>query len=1801
MLLPINFRETEITLQSNPNIRALMSIPEEELPKPRLIIPNPPAPAAITKNESNPFATGLPFQEEGFTMLHSLVSPVFSFARRHLLPGIFSPSDTLPRRFRRRFRSDNRHDAPMRRTKKKTPPGRRFLSRATESAPKKPDMPFLLPPTNPKLPGHPGIHFETLEPRLLLSGDAPFFYDATAADSAFDLTLRLTEEDGAIVQLVDNEATRQEGGPAIIARRPLDDTDQQIVIIGSAFDDRLTLDLDGGLGGELGGLLVSFPGGGDSDTDILTVSSVDSGFSGLTVEAERIVIDAAMDPAAMDGITLKMPGQDGKTINDIVLPPETDAPVMVGLAQLADGMAAARAEVANWPLGNRHLDVIDQSLTEWLPLEALFTMGDYLAHYLHPVLEPDVPLTGGDPIPAGDYSTDGIPTWEGFSDYLDTHWFGGDLAEAGFIGESGEGPLTIDYAGDVLTLSYAGTLTHTDSMAPAMEKELESLGVSLDDKPDELTVTTELDVALSLMVDTSSAAPRTEFRLDVNATGTAEDIALGGRMGSLALELGDAEKGYGSIHLDLHGNISLTDGKLAFNFEPFTDAEGNVKSSNRIEVVLPVYASLNGKNLAAPDAGVPRLLLTGGLVPEAGNPLKFTTENLQHLLDFGNFDAEGAIGTFPVIGKWLSELAGESELLTGEIPFLADVTVGDALAFGTAFTEQLVSPVSFGGVEGIVEVLKTEEVIAHANEARFDTETKRLTVSGLETFSDDLAQELANTLVAGGKITSAGQVVFDTGTKTLTIDNVERLTLSRFVDALVTGGVLTGADLTFDAEARTLTIPLAFTVTAQPVRVPRDTDGDGEPEDANPLLALAGLRLPTGPLADVRADSGPDPEADAAVDLSAGYRGSLELVLDFDGESGEDAMAFFVDNLTLAGDLDFARDLDLAARLGMVGIAAAGAVGLDATANLALKETGPDGEPDRTRFALDELAYLMEADSVLANTFTGTANATLSDLQVNAGFGGLSFGAEDTVQITIPDLTAPHTAQVSLPALTGFDVTALDRKDLFEFLDQSVLMLRDLLRSQPGYTETLPLIDQSPEAIFGFIEEIQQAVDAVRIDTTVNTFQAVEAALESALSLTDDNALAPEAQQFSLFLEGEDILRLRFAPDWSIQTSVDLALDMAAISHAAGVDAEAAILDGATALTNAAAGGELQFTGFVTGALEAGADFGNLLDGDPDNDTLDIFLEDYDAADGSGTSLTAGFRVLGADVDTRLGMGDLALAVTGGRVTIDGDGDPTTDDFVTLTAAIYDDTPPADDDGQNDHKFHWFSEAFDANLHGSLAGGYDVALPVTLDAFGTTSALDAPLAVSGAIHNTGITVDSFTYPNLDTLLAPELLSAATKTAIRSAMTELAATIAGHKAPLLAGIDRDASIPGLDLTLDDLFGEGGLDAVFALDTWITDYVAGYDFDHWNRLDFTAGLLDALEQDWLAGLPGLADALNSATPDVLTLTFTDSGFHVVFDAVGAYDLNGQSLDLADEFAAAGVTVTGEAGLDPVVETALAFDFDFTDFTFRASANEQDLILDAAVGPLAVSAGREGEENEQTTLAMNLAGHLYTDEAGALALESLPSTLDLTLPLYATLAGKELSDPAALPTVRIAGDPLAGSLTVSPEHLETLRGSFQNFDMGMALSLIPGALDWLSGVLAGTEIGELPVPFVPDMTIASSLDFAAGFSAGLDAKVGLGNIHTLGGFIAAIELAGVLPEGMSIDFDIAEQTPRIPLAFNMPLTARLLPVELDLGLGDRGIEFDGAAPAGDASIKASNTPFPASIIAALAMAPRSRPQIP
>ena len=104
---------------------------------------------------------------------------------------------------------------------------------------------------------HRKVHFEPLEPRILLSNDPSPFSFTAAAGAAADLTLRLEEINGTdTLQLIDT------GTLSVLQALALDET-SAVDITGSDQEDTFRIDL--GFGDLPDTLLLTFDGGGGAD------------------------------------------------------------------------------------------------------------------------------------------------------------------------------------------------------------------------------------------------------------------------------------------------------------------------------------------------------------------------------------------------------------------------------------------------------------------------------------------------------------------------------------------------------------------------------------------------------------------------------------------------------------------------------------------------------------------------------------------------------------------------------------------------------------------------------------------------------------------------------------------------------------------------------------------------------------------------------------------------------------------------------------------------------------------------------------------------------------------------------------------------------------------------------------------------------------------------------------------------------------------------------------------------------------------------------------------------------------------------------------------------------------------------------------------------------------------------------------------------------------------------------------------------------------------------------------------------
>ena len=388
------------------------------------------------------------------------------------------------------------------------------------------------------------------------------------------------------------------------------------------------------------------------------------------------------------------------------------------LENLANDLSNLRQEIQPEIVENGNGEVIDvihhtilseyipgtlESISSLLQLDGYFAIGDYINHYLHPALHPDVPLEQDDPIPVPDYSdTEGEPTLSGLLSFLDSYWIS---TLDGVVGR----PLTWNLTDTGFGLSFNVSPFIARQIGLNMGGEVEDFGLRLDSEADlSLTVNADIDFDLTVDLDTADVVfTLNELGMQINAF--VDNLYLGASFGPLEASIGDPDPSgeRGSAELRLGGGISFMDedgdGDKEFKFDP-----GN----NSIDITLPVFASLAGVPLYSYGSNpeeedeIPCVMISGSFYDEqSGFSLPtFSHKNFDQLLNFQDFTIGQIVEMLHNTLNWLSEMSGE-DFMSTEIP-IVNRNLSEILDFATTFNEQVLSKIDFDKattIQGFIE------------------------------------------------------------------------------------------------------------------------------------------------------------------------------------------------------------------------------------------------------------------------------------------------------------------------------------------------------------------------------------------------------------------------------------------------------------------------------------------------------------------------------------------------------------------------------------------------------------------------------------------------------------------------------------------------------------------------------------------------------------------------------------------------------------------------------------------------------------------------------------------------------------------------------------------------------------------------------------------------------------------------------------------------------------------------------------------------------------------------------------------
>ncbi len=618
--------------------------------------------------------------------------------------------------------------------------------------------------------------------------------------------------------------------------------------------------------------------------------------------------------------------------------------------------------------------------------------------------------------------------------------------------------------------------------------------------------------------------------------------------------------------------------------------------------------------------------------------------------------------------------------------------------------------------------------------------------------------------------------------------------------------------------------------------------------------------------------------SDAQATLDVSVAGTMDVIFDLDdgsGAPGDDSFSASIGDMSLTAGVSFiVTDLDVPARLGLIGVTLASLPGASSHVSVSLTRTvilDGDGNPGTTGdrvFAVDDLVNGV-VDPVVSTDLSGNADAALQGIAVDTGLGGLGVARGTTFHFSVDDLGASPSDSgyitmsiVDLPGifrvyeflrLDDLMATILRARDyILEAFDQLPFFVTD--PNSPIYEDhqdvTIPIIEKTPRELLGFLGEINDA-----IDRTMRALLDPENDLQKLIGFIMDKLgldLETDGDVFSVAIQA-GVLVMSLKLEEEFEESLPFEFDLAAFT---GLLGGVAGLDGIGDLVDLEGSGIVTVKAFADVQLKAGVDASGRGDGSP----VDIFLFDWDDATQSGTRAAAGFKLLAQDISLgfevfdaiglrtndagldwdRDGVGgnDGILYTT--SATIDADGDASTNpelidpddrsDFVTVAFVL----DQQSGTGVTDDGRYRFDETLigDNVVFTGVDGGLELFMPLTIDVFGTEIDLSTPLwmrtnpaydnnPIYNTDHNVGleqIFLHLFSLDGAGTddpvlIDGPDfnaVLGDLVDSVIKGLLEDLAALIGNLKAEFLSASFFDLEIPGTGRTIAS-FVEGAASA------------------------------------------------------------------------------------------------------------------------------------------------------------------------------------------------------------------------------------------------------------------------------------------------------------------------------------------------------------------------------------------------------
>ncbi|WP_375473913.1 DUF4347 domain-containing protein [uncultured Nostoc sp.] len=861
------------------------------------------------------------------------------------------------------------------------------------------------------------------------------------------------------------------------------------------------------------------------------------------------------------------------------------------------------------------------------------------------------------------------------------------------------------------SLSYASDSEFKRNIGLSLDQEANLFGLELEGQAN-IEFGVKLGIDFDLSFDWKTFTSKFDLnKLSFKATAEAKDIVLGGYFGPVGLSIGSNEIGKekGTATLSLGGGIS------------YVNSEFKVTTNdNRIDVVLPVYATLAGNDLSG-GAAPAKAYLEGQLF--GGTGVKFRHENFDKLLNFRNFGIGDVLVMFKDLVGWAQQYR-EYDIMQTEIPFV-DLSLGSVLDFATAINDKVLSKIDFYRprvdlMSGIGASITGGKLTASGANFGSNLAGKFVTINDASYQVKSVENNTTLVIDAASDISIAS--------KDFVVHEKRQLlrTYQELIVAINNSGILPlSVPLSYDPIKNELVIPFSF---RKDLPVLND-------QQLNLGLDLGGVASLS---------------TNAKTSINAGVDGRMDFVINFGNTPGSKGVNLYIDNVELNGRASLeVKDLEVAAKLGFVGLKAGG-IGTDSGVRMAATvSTGLDRDPNTVtpgdrRFSFSDL---MSGDLLKSFYFKldGDAQAKLKGLKVNGGFGDISIAPNAELSLYVPTLTKFKSGvqTVNQPVTQAFDLNAaiasgkvknegiivvmpdvsdlLSLKNLnFETVIKGVRagidFMSDSLANESFYSTPIPVINRSLSETFTFLDSLAAKLE-IAAKNSAGLVQEVENTIESALGISDDNTLAADQQKFSLSLSN-GALNIHFNWEALFSDKFDFNLDLDTFKQLSG-SAGAAALDAIDALADLKGGGKLTLEATAKLNFDIGVDLDSILKLKPK-----IFLRDYNAQTGKGTYAQIGARLVGTGLDLDFKAGPINIGINNGTVVLDADGKADTKDYAGLLVAIDQKAGTLTDDGL----FYIGQESFKDNLQVKLQGGFDINLPVRIEIAGLDSKL-SPIQV----------------------------------------------------------------------------------------------------------------------------------------------------------------------------------------------------------------------------------------------------------------------------------------------------------------------------------------------------------------------------------------------------------------------------------------------------------------------------------------